>query len=160
MDILNLVTAVAAYVQEKQLPVNQYIIAPDRQAIHLPDHVESMEQLLHHLADTVLGRIPLSAYASHYYSTLKLIESLQSLEEGFSSNVQANTLAGVNRHDIPRQAVEEMMKAKLTDRQIGQSFGVKPKTIYRRRLELGIHRRAAMKGTPDEVLVEVQSRMV
>lgn len=68
MDTISLVTAVAAYVQERQLPVNQYLADPQRHPIDLPDHTEAMQQLLAQLAEVVLGRIPLPAYATHYHS--------------------------------------------------------------------------------------------
>ncbi|KAJ9091560.1 hypothetical protein QFC21_007185 [Naganishia friedmannii] len=155
MDVLTLLTAVAAYVQENQLPVNQYLSNTDRDPLDLPDYMESMQRLLADLSEAVLGRIPLTAYKSHYYATLRLIENLESLEEGFSRNLSSVTQGATSRHDISKEMLVEFMKAKMTDAQIGRNFGCRAKTIYRRRLELSLHRRALMKSTPEEVLKEV-----
>ncbi|KAJ9119910.1 hypothetical protein QFC24_005393 [Naganishia onofrii] len=143
MDLLTLVTSVAAYVQDKQLPVNRFIADNGRHVEELPDFVESMHPLLSDLADAVLGIIPLQAYASHYYSTLRLLEALESLEEGFARNVSAVANGKASRHDNSKEVLMEMMKAHSTDKQLAQVFKYDLRAIFRRRLELGLHRRAS-----------------
>ncbi|KAJ9109989.1 hypothetical protein QFC20_003063 [Naganishia adeliensis] len=66
----------------------------------------------------------------------------------------ATTQMATARRDIPKEALEEMMKSKLTDVKIAQAFSCSPKTVARRMDELGPHRRALMKSTPGEVLRE------
>lgn len=147
MDPLQVVTAVSSYIQERQLPVNRYLADPNRHPLELPDHVESMNLLLSRLAEIVLGRVPLPAYAGHYHSTLRLIESLEALKEGFSQDLPALAQGSTLRRDITKGNLQEMMKAKMTDAQIGIAFGCSAKTIYRRHFELNLHRRALMKST-------------
>jgi hypothetical protein len=127
MDLLTVVTSVVAYVQDKQLPVNRFIADNGRHVEELPDFVESMQALLSDLADAVLGRILLQAYASHYHSTLRLLEALESLEEGFSRSVSAVANGKTSRHDISKEVLLEMMKAQLTDKQLVQVLNVIPK---------------------------------
>jgi hypothetical protein len=76
MNPLQLVTAVSAYVQDCQLPVNRYLADASRRPGDLPDRVEFANLLLSQLAEVVLNRIAQPAYAGHYYSTLRLIETL------------------------------------------------------------------------------------
>lgn len=127
MDVFTMLTAVAAYVQQNQLPVNQYLSNINRHPLELPDHMESMQRLLADLSEAVLGRIPLTVYKSHYYATLRLIEILESLEEGFSRNLSSVTQGATSRHDISKEMLQELMKAKRRIYKLAKASIVRPK---------------------------------
>jgi hypothetical protein len=142
-----------ALVLQQQLAASEYIASERRDPRQLPDHVERLVSLLNNLKNHVHGKVPLPIFSGHYHSTARLLETLKAVEDGFSRSLDHAAMGGsTKRADISEGVLVEMMKAKMTDGQIGSALGCSAKTISRRRNELGLHRRAAMNGTPDEVL--------
>ncbi|KAJ9095598.1 hypothetical protein QFC21_005469 [Naganishia friedmannii] len=152
MAEIRLHAAVDAMVLQRQLAANEYIALERRDPRQLPDHVRSLTALLIDLKDHVYGKVPLPIFNGHYESTRRMLETLKALENGFSHYRDRPEAGGTKRAEISEEVLSEMIKAKMTDGQIGSALGCSAKTISRRRNELGLHRRAAMHGTPQAVI--------
>lgn len=159
MDAYQIVAEVSAAVQQAQLPVHEYIADPRRDPLQLPVFRQSMIGLLYRLQRDAHGNIPQQAFSGHCHSTNQILEVIKSIEDGFSRSLNHLADHKVLRYDIEADILVEMLRAKMTDVQIGQSFGCSARTIYRRRHDedVRILRRARMNSTPDEVLAEVRS---
>lgn len=157
IDMLALVTAINTYVQSVQLPVNQYQSDPQRDPLELPGHQRMMADLANRLRSDIYRRFPMHIYQGHFNSTRDLQEHLRSIGAGFSEGLDNQPSLVISRHDIPADLLQELLRSNVNGPRLAAMFGVCTKTIERRLVDLGIHRRADLLSTSDEELKAVNT---
>ena len=156
-DAYSTINALALQIRKVQNGAISFLAAPARDPLKLTFHLKTIRMLLSDLSRHVYREIPQSIYSQHYRTTEKLEEQLVSLQAGYSIQINNTVNASVRgrRHHIPTEDLKRLIRLGYTDRELGKRFKCDKKTVYRRRLEMGMYRQAYMNSTPDEVLRKV-----
>ncbi|KAJ9114507.1 hypothetical protein QFC20_001380 [Naganishia adeliensis] len=160
-DTFSLVNGLAIRVEEIQHGARHYLADNHRDPRQLSYHIQTLRYLINDLRGQYHARIPNNIFAYHVRNTETLLDHLEKMEGAFSQGFERqeveDEVIGSSRGRrcyIDDAQLERMVGLKLEDQEMAVYFDCHKKTVYRRRVELGLFKQATKHETPDDVLRE------
>lgn len=144
-------------VQEIHLLTQAYLGDPNRNALHLTAYLANQRDLLSDLQRNVFSRVPDAIFAAHWQNTIHLEEALLALERGYLRDrapMPQNTAAGIT------DEMRDLVDLEYTGKEVAALYNCSTKTVYRKRVRLGIEKYARQHTTPDAVLKRVGAKFL
>jgi DNA-binding CsgD family transcriptional regulator len=149
LDAYSATNAIALQIRKVQDGPIEYLACARRDPLLLTFHLKTIRALLSDLSKHIYRKIPQSIYSHHYRTTERIEEQLVALQGGFSTITDDPAKVSIRgkRSHIPVEDLKRLMKIGYTDKEIGRRFRCDKRTVYRRRLRLGLFRQAYMNST-------------
>lgn len=159
------VNALAIQVESIQHGTRHYLADNYRDPRELSYHIQTLRYLVNDLRGLVHGRIPHNIFAYQIRNTETLLDHLEKMESAFSHGFNGRmSEAGDGksnkgrRCEIDDEMLKRMVDLNLEDQEMAIYFEHHTKTVYPRRVALGLFTQAIKHETPDDILKEVSHK--